>query len=123
MKQPTEKFLAFFYGTLMRDGCRNHVLRHQKFIREAKTTKEYALLDLGAYPGLVRVEDGRSIEGELWEVEPSLIPVLDKIEGSPHMYRLENVEIEGEENPVFTYFFKLRTKTTKLYNKARWNNE
>ena len=50
--------LVFVYGTLKRSGCRNRVLVDQEFVDDADTLSEYALYDLGAYPGLDRVAGG-----------------------------------------------------------------
>jgi len=118
-----DTFLLYLYGTLMRDGCRNKAISDQKFLREAETTAEYQLLDLGSFPGLVRVEEGgRKVKGELWEIHKSRIPLLDSIEGAPNMYRMESIHVEGETRPVYSYFFKLRSKNPTIYEGARWNN-
>ncbi len=107
-----DNFLLFVYGTLKRDGIRNKAIADQRFIREATTKNGYQLLDLGSFPGLVRVEnDGRQIAGELWEINNSKIQMLDKIEGAPTLYRMETVDIEGESRRVYSYFFKLRAKS------------
>jgi gamma-glutamylaminecyclotransferase len=121
-----ETFLLFVYGTLMRDGSRNRAISSQTFIREAKTKTGYQLLDLGSYPGLVRVEqDGRQVMGELWEINKSLMPMLDRIEGAPNLYRMEKVEIENEEKEVYSYFFKLKTdnKKTPVIENNCWVNQ
>jgi gamma-glutamylcyclotransferase (GGCT)/AIG2-like uncharacterized protein YtfP len=118
-----DKFLLFVYGTLMRDGIRNKAIKDQKFLRDVKTTPEYAMLDLGSYPGLVRVENGgRQIEGELWEIDTPRIELLDQIEGAPNLYRMEEVKIDGEDGPIYAYFFRLRTKNTPIYEASRWDN-
>lgn len=117
------KFRLFVYGTIKRDGCRNSAIKDQTFIREVTTKPEYALLDLGSFPGLVRVEtDGKAIKGELWEIDDSRKNLLDQIEGAPNMYRLEAVNIEGEEQPVQSYFYRLRSKNTPLYEACSWDN-
>ncbi|MFX8039921.1 gamma-glutamylcyclotransferase family protein, partial [Acinetobacter baumannii] len=76
-----DTFLLFVYGTLMRDGSRNRAIADQTFIREAVTKTGFQLLDLGSYPGLVRVDqDGRQVSGELWEIHNSRMSLLDQIE-------------------------------------------
>jgi len=118
-----EKFLLFVYGTLMSDGCRGGVMKGQTKLRDAQTTPNYTLLDLGSYPGLVKEESGgRSIQGELWEVDKKLLPRLDSIEGVPFLYRMETVGIEGEDQPVYAYFYNRRTNQTPIYEAARWDN-
>lgn len=121
-----DTFLLFVYGTLMSDGSRNGAIADQNFLRKAITKTGYQLLDLGSYPGLVRVEqDGRQIEGELWEIHNSRIALLDQIEGAPVLYRMENVDIEGEERSVQTYFFKHKINSSKapVIENNRWENK
>lgn len=125
-KPASDKFLLFVYGTLMSDGCRNSAIGDQKFVRKATTKTGYQLLDLGSFPGIVRVEnDGRQIAGELWEIDTSRLGVLDRIEGAPTLYRMETVDIEGEEAAVYSYFFKLRAKNQNapVLESNRWDNK
>jgi molybdenum cofactor cytidylyltransferase len=125
LRQPFESatFHLFVYGTLMRGGVRHGILSGQRFLREAVTRPKYLLLDLGAYPGLVRTEtDGKAIHGELYEVERRLIPRLDAEEGAPELYRLEPVEIEGEKTGVVTYFYRRPTDGYSTCANERWHN-
>jgi gamma-glutamylcyclotransferase (GGCT)/AIG2-like uncharacterized protein YtfP len=72
----------FAYGTLMRGDVRAFLLRKQKFLGTARTAPRYRLVDCGEYPGLLRDEvQGRSIEGELYEIEDDCWPSLDEAEG------------------------------------------
>ena len=117
-------FTLFVYGTLMRGGVRDRILAGQRFLAEARTQPEYALLDLGAYPGLVhRGEGGRAVFGELYEVATSLIERLDHIEGAPSLFRLEPVLIEGHVADVFTYIYQQDTHGCPLCAEDSWMNE
>lgn len=73
--------LVFVYGTLMRGGCRHSVLSNEEFVAELETLPQYRLYDCGSYPGLVRADDGVSIEGEVWRVSQACLRQLDSIEG------------------------------------------
>ena len=121
-----ETYLAFFYGTLMSDGCRAHVLKDEKFIGKVTTKPEYLMVDCGSYPGMVIPKDGekgRAIEGELYEVKKTLIPRLDGIEGVAYgLYRMQQVNIEGHEGPIYAYFFQRRSDNSKMFDKDRWDN-
>lgn len=120
-KITTDTFKLLVYGTLKRGECRNHVLRGETYLKDVKTLPHYKLLNLGSYPGLVRVEnDGRAVEGELYEVHTPLKEMLDRIEGSPNLFRLEEVEIDGEEGPVYCYFFKVRLDDVEVIESNRW---
>jgi len=100
-------FRLFVYGTLKRDGSRGPVLAGQRHLGPARTLPCYALYDLGAYPGLVRDDRaGEVVTGELVEVDDALRPRLDAIEGSPTLFRLEEVHLEGIADPVWAYFYR-----------------
>lgn len=102
----------FVYGTLKRGFSRNAHLRAQQFMGEARTTAIYRLVDCGSYPGLVPASpalvDGRSIEGEVWQVDADCLAKLDKVEAVDEgLYRRERVELEApfDATTVETYFY------------------
>ena len=73
----------FLYGTLKR-GCSNHpYMAGQRFIDVARTVPLYRLVSMGTYPGMVLAEEGagRSIEGEVWDVDEDCLRRLDVLEG------------------------------------------
>jgi gamma-glutamylaminecyclotransferase len=116
--------ILFVYGTLMRGSVRHRVLADQRFLGEALTRTHYALFDLGAYPGLVRsASEGRSIHGELYEIDANLIARLDRIEGAPSLFRLEPVMIEDHPGVVFAYFFQGSIEGFSRCEDNRWKNE
>jgi gamma-glutamylcyclotransferase (GGCT)/AIG2-like uncharacterized protein YtfP len=117
-------FVLFVYGTLMRGGIRHHVLAGQRFLGDVRTRPYYALFDLGAYPGLIPCqEEGRAVPGELYEVATGLIPLLDRIEGAPSLYRLAPVLIEGHSGEVLTYLYQRDTAGRPRCADDRWRNE
>lgn len=74
----------FVYGTLKRHGSNHRFLAGQHFIGTARTQAGFRLYDLGGYPGLVATapgDGGRSIEGEVWEVDDDALARLDAFEG------------------------------------------
>ncbi len=74
---------VFVYGTLKRGGSNHALLAAQRFAGPAQTAPAYRLLQLDGYPGMIRVETGgRSIEGELWEVDLPCLARLDELEGT-----------------------------------------
>ena len=55
----------------------------QRFVGEARTEPGFRLHQLDGYPGMVEAaEGGRSIEGELWEVDGAALARLDELEGT-----------------------------------------
>jgi gamma-glutamylaminecyclotransferase len=118
----TDPFFLFAFGTLMTDGPRHQALAGARLLRCARTEAHYQLLDLGAYPGLIRVDQGgRSVLGELYEVPLTLVASLDEIEGAPTLFRLEAVRIQGAEALVFAYFYQPRRECAS-YSLERWDN-
>ncbi len=62
------------------------------FLGSAQTTSEWALLDLGAFPGLV--PGAGVVVGELYEVDEARLAKLDHLEGVPHFYRRGDVDLD-----------------------------
>lgn len=74
---------VFVYGTLKRHWYNHHYLHGQQFVGEARTAPLYRLHDMGGYPGMVLAtpeQEGLSIEGEVWDVDPTCLAKLDLLE-------------------------------------------
>jgi gamma-glutamylcyclotransferase (GGCT)/AIG2-like uncharacterized protein YtfP len=120
---PEDPFRLFVYGTLMRGGPRHRALAGQRFLGAARTLPHYTLFDLGAYPGLVASpEGGQAVHGELYEVEAALIPLLDRVEGAPALYRLGPVALEGGDGSAYAYFYRQSTEGYSPCADGRWEN-
>lgn len=108
----------------MRGGVRHGVLSGQRLLGEARTCAHYALFDLGDYPGLVHSEsDGKAIQGELYEIDAGLIERLDRIEGSPSLFRLEPIRIEDHTGEVFAYFYQESIEGCSPCAEDRWKHK
>ncbi len=93
----------FIYGTLRRDRSQHHRLQDQRFVGEAVTVPEFRLLNLGWYPGLARVpllQEGRSIWGEIWEVDDACLQALDVFEGDEYERTRIQVSATNGVQPV-----------------------
>lgn len=94
----------FVYGTLKRGRENHHWLAGQRFIAAARTQPLYRLYDMGGYPGMIRDDNGLSIEGEIWEVDAgglARLDVLEDIDGGEY----ERVLLELEGGRVEGYLF------------------
>lgn len=82
----------FIYGSLLRD-CRNHPhLDGATFVDRTQRRREYRLLDLIGYPGLV--PGGlTAVLGELYDVDDALLERLDRFEGVPHLFERRPVAL------------------------------
>src|SRR5262249_16749068 len=89
-------------------GQANHQwLAQQTFLRRAATLPRYRLYDAGAHP--VLVEDpthGRAIQGELWQIEETLLPELGEFEGVPGLFERVGIAVEGEQELVWAYLYR-----------------
>ena len=118
----TEEFFLFVYGTLMRGGPRASVLASQQFLAEATTASGYALYDLGPYPAMVRQDGASAVHGELLAVSTSLLDELDRVEGAPEMYRLEEIRLNEHAGPVFSYLYQPDTRGRRQIAGGQWDN-
>lgn len=120
---PSDPFLLFVYGTLKRGGIRHGALTKQRFLSEVRTRPLYCLFDLGFYPGLTRASTaGQVIHGELYQVALDLRSWLDRIEGAPTLFRLEPIELDGNEGPAFAYFFQQSSEGFARCFDGVWHN-
>lgn len=87
---------VFVYGTLRRGQPAHDFLAKQRFVGEARTIAAFELVDLGAYPGLVRGGE-TSVVGEVWAVDDSTLARLDRYEGHPHLYLRQAIVLHSGE--------------------------
>ncbi|HAS5577629.1 TPA: gamma-glutamylcyclotransferase [Vibrio cholerae] len=101
--------LVFVYGTL-RHGESNHTyLQHSQLLGQFETKPEYALYDLGAYPGLV--EGHQSVHGEVYLVDEHTLAQLDILEDVPVEYRRDTIE-----TPFGTAWIYIYQETHRLHS-------
>ena len=91
----------FVYGTLMRAGANHALLAGARFEGAARTASGFALVDLGAYPGMVR-GGAAAVAGELFEVDRAILARLDRLEGHPHLFRRARVPL-ADGRPALAY--------------------
>lgn len=96
----------FVYGTLKKNKTNhNSFLGNAKFIGEAKTDKQWGLVDLGHYPAMIMSH--KSVEGELYEIDEHTLARIDNLEGVGYtgMYSRFAIPVfvDGVEYPAWTY--------------------
>lgn len=100
----------FVYGTLKRGDVRAGALAGQNFLGEAWTEPQYRLFDCGEYPALVEVAiDGIRVQGELYDVSPDRLAMLDEVEGvAEGLYARQPIALAPpfEASPVEAYFYR-----------------
>lgn len=101
-------FKVFVYGTLKK-GFRNHdVLGESKFLGEAETAPAYRMHKHHSYPFpcLFHDDAGVSIKGEVYEINDRTLAQLDRLEGHPHMYRRESIQLADVDGVCLAYFWQ-----------------
>jgi gamma-glutamylaminecyclotransferase len=89
----------FVYGTLMSGQTNAAELGGAVFLGAARTAPAYTLIDLGDYPGLVP-GGATAVSGELYQVAPDHLTLLDLFEEHPDLYRREAVALADGQRAV-----------------------
>jgi gamma-glutamylaminecyclotransferase len=84
---------VFVYGTLMRREHNHRLLSGCAFLGEARTEPGFTLYDLGGCPGMTRGGSGL-VSGEVCEVTPEVLHVLDELEGHPDWYERTPIHVD-----------------------------
>jgi gamma-glutamylcyclotransferase (GGCT)/AIG2-like uncharacterized protein YtfP len=109
---------VFVYGTLMRGGANHAVLLRlgARYVAAARTARGRTLVDLGPYPALLPLDDGRdavapNVHGEVFALEESELATLDEFEGVPSLYLRESIDLVTDAGAAsaFTYVFAKKT--------------
>lgn len=100
--------LIFVYGTLMR-GYHNHpYIQDGKFLSKALTTEQYQMTASGI-PFVNKLIPTSRIVGELYQVDNVMtLHGLDALEGHPHGYCREIIQVEDETHEIhdaWLYFY------------------
>jgi len=98
---------VFVYGTLLAGEPNSRLLARAQQIGDARTEEGFALFDLGAFPGMVRVREG-TVVGEVYEVDRETLAALDRLEGHPSIYRRTAITLAPpmQAEPVWTYLLR-----------------
>jgi len=116
------KTALFVYGTLKRGFSNHAVLAGQEFVGEACTLPRYRLLDHGPHPSLVEaVGAGRSIRGEIWNVDHATLARLDVFEQVDHLFSRREIALVDNSTTVYAYFY--RGDVTGLPECLEWWSE
>jgi gamma-glutamylcyclotransferase (GGCT)/AIG2-like uncharacterized protein YtfP len=90
--------LLFVYGTLMRGYGNHHRLAHCPFLGKAITVAPFGLYDCGSCPGMVKAgKGGQPILGEVYQIDGDTLASCDRLEGHPHFYKREEIEVDVED--------------------------
>lgn len=89
---------VFVYGTLKRGHSNHLLLSTSNFVKESVTKGE--MRSLGGFPA-IHLNSNRTIHGEIYEVDDTVLERLDRLEGVPYFYQRNKVETP--DGPVWVY--------------------
>ncbi|MCL7413827.1 MAG: gamma-glutamylcyclotransferase [Methanosarcinaceae archaeon] len=112
---------VFVYGSL-KLHCSNHeILKNAKFICASHTAEMYTMLDLGKFPGVVKIDDDSipksKINGEVYEIDYDVLKYLDEFEGI--WFTREMVSIECGIS-VWMYFLNAIPDEYEIIESGIW---
>lgn len=108
----------FVYGTLMNGQPAHHYLENARFLGEF-ILDQYAIYDLGYYPGIKPDED-HTVIGEVYEIDADMLPVMDRYEGEGSLYDRVEVSVRNESGTVSAYVYVYRGEINGEPMEGRW---
>lgn len=103
---------VFVYGTLKSGYRNNQWLGDSTCEGQGITCDKWAMIDGPGYPYLLQPSDsGHNIIGEIYSVASLTLKCLDQLEGAPHHYHRQLIDVECEDfiYPCITY---VKTRVT-----------
>jgi gamma-glutamylaminecyclotransferase len=94
---------VFVYGSLKRGFANHRFVARSKFLGPGVTPPRFAMLDLGAYPGVIR--GATAVAGEVWAVSPAVLARLDQLEDNGRIYSRELVPIALPSGSVDAWLY------------------
>lgn len=104
-----ETILLWVYGTLKEGGRLHGAMGGATLLARCRSVPGYRLLDLGWYPGLIRVASprlGDTVAGELYKVPVGMLKSLDEVEGAPSLFQRETVLLTDQVRQPQAYFYQ-----------------
>ena len=118
--------LVFVYGTLMQKA--GSIRSLDKFGSEAEfvsdtvtSSRQFDMLNLGHFPGVIDSASGNRVAGELWRVTNRVFQELDLIEGYPDFYTRKMVPTD--HGIAWMYYLPERLHEDQFTRKIPSNNQ
>lgn len=85
----------FVYGTLKNGESNHHILGKDRILKGYSRAFGFVLVDLGAFPGAVRVPNGGwHVYGEVYDISDPHFSEVESLEGYPGFYGREAIDLE-----------------------------
>ena len=118
--------LVFVYGSLMQKA--DSIRSLDKFGSEAEfvsdtvtSSRQFDMLNLGHFPGVIDSASGHRVAGELWRVTNRVFRELDLIEGYPDFYTRKMVPTE--HGIAWMYYLPERVHEDQFTSKVKLNEQ
>ena len=116
---------VFVYGSLKLHYPNHAILKNAKFICASKTMEMYTMLDLGKFPGVVKIDNDDNddsisqsqINGEVYEINYDTLKYLDEFEGT--WFTREIIPLECGIS-VWMYFLNAIPDEYKIVENGNW---
>jgi gamma-glutamylcyclotransferase (GGCT)/AIG2-like uncharacterized protein YtfP len=93
--------LVFVYGTLRKGECNHHLLEHSEYLGLYETEPNYALFNVGSYPGVT--EGNSRVIGEVYRIDGTVLEQLDLLEDVPIEYVRETIDTPYGNAWIYIY--------------------
>ena len=108
----------FVYGSLKKGKNLHFYLKNAKFLGNAVTCEKYPMVisKSGWYPYLIEKPGiGFKVKGEVYQISPKLLKILDKVEEAPFYYYRKQIPIclNKKTTRAWAYFVKKPPKFNK----------
>lgn len=114
----------FVYGTLKKGFSNHYLLEDCTPIHDKVCLGGYKMYSLGGFPCIKEAETTDVVEGEVYDVPSGRWPILDRLEGVPHMYhrKSENIMFEQDSEEVEVYVWSRDVEGLPLVQDGVWSN-
>jgi len=109
----------FVYGTLKRGESLHYLLAKARFLGEG-TVRGFALYDLGEYPAVRPASAEACVRGEVYEVNPGLFEILDRVEDEYERREVPVTLTEGRTLTAWIYIYRDPLPETKRLAGDQW---
>ena len=110
----SDRVNLFVYGTLMKGQNANPLLGDCEY-KGKYILKDHAMINLGAYPGIV-ARKGESVVGEVYSINPDIIPDLDRYEGAGQLFIRKDVTVSNDTENIkaIVYVYNHNVSASKM---------
>ena len=115
----------FVYGTLRKHKSNNVLLEKSKYLGDYRTIDKFIMTSNGYIPFVSDAVKYSHIKGEIYSVSPSVLKVIDNLEGHPHWYRRKKIKVTNNNGKSFVnVFIYINDNVCRLiYNDGDFNNK